>query len=302
MLQHFRSHIVIGFALAILAAVLWSFIAPLSKQVLAQGISPLETAFWRALLGGACFATQAVLSRTLLIPVRDAVILLLFGSVGVGVLFSVLQISIQLSGAATAMMLLYTAPIWVALASRFLFQEVISVQKFLAISTALVGAVLICLSGGSLSSDTSLLGIICGLVSGIIYASHFPFYVWWGRRYAIETIYTYMLLGGAISLFPFVSFMPDKGLEAWSGLLGLSFLTTYAAFLVFAESLKRITQIQAAVVGNIEPLLATLWVWLFFNENFDVYGWTGCGLIITSLFLLAIRRKSDPKPDPVDTI
>lgn len=287
-----RSDIVLGFALAIAAAVLWSFIGPLSKKVIAAGISPLETAFWRAFLGGGCFAAQAILSRKLLITARDAGIFLLFGLVGVGILFSVLQVSIQLSGAATAMMLLYTAPVWVALASRYLFHEIITIQKFFAITTALVGAALICLSGGSLSSDYSILGIICGLVSGITYASHFPFYVWWGRRYSIETIYTYMLLGGAVALFPFTPFVPDKGWDAWSSLLALSFLTTYAAYLLFAESLKRITQIQAAVVGNIEPLLATLWVWLFFDENFNSYGWIGCGLIVAAVFFLSGRRKA----------
>ena len=101
-----------------------------------------------------------------------------------------------------------------------------------------------------------------------------------------------MLFGGAVSLFPFVSFAPDKTSITWGWLLALAFLTTYIAYIVFAEGLKRISQIHAAVIGNIEPLLATLWVWVFFDENFSSAGWLGCVLIVGAVFVLAVRRNN----------
>ena len=290
-----RSPVVSGYIYALLAAVLWSFIGPFSKNCLAAGIEPIETAFWRAFFGGLCFMVQTAFCGGLRIPRRDAAVFFLFGGWSVGVLFGALQISIQLSGAAMAMVLLYTAPAWVAVTSRVLFHEAITRQKLIAICIALGGTGLICFSGGSLPGEYSLLGIICGLLSGLAYASHFPFYTWWRSAYSTGTIYTYMLLGGAAFLLPFARFSPDKSLEAWGNLLALGVFTNYIAYVSLALSLQRIRQIQAAVIGNIEPILATVWVWMFFGESFNYYGWFGCGLVIGAVFLLTIERKTVPR-------
>ena len=285
-----RSRVVSGYVYAALAAVLWSFIGPFSKGALAAGVSPIETAFWRALLGALCFAAHTSFFGSLRISRRDAVIFFLFGGWGIGVLFGALQVSIHLSGAAMAMVLMYTAPAWVAVASHFIFHEAISRQKLAAIGIALGGAALICFSGGSLPEEYSPLGIACGLLSGLAYASHFPFYSWWKTRYTTGVLYTYMLLGGAVFLLPFTQFAPEKSWEAWGHLLALGILTNYVAYIALGRSLQLISQIQSAVIGNIEPILATLWVWLFYGENFTVHGWLGCGLVIGAVFLLTIER------------
>lgn len=286
------SRVATGYLYATSAAILWAFIGPLSKICLAHGVAPIETAFWRALLGGLCFLAQTAMHGGMRIPWRHAGIFFLFGGWGIGVLFGALQVSIQQSGAAMAMVLMYTAPAWVAIASRFFFKETITRPKLLAIAIALAGTSLICFSGGSLPEEYSVLGIVCGLASGLAFASHFPFYTWWKHTYSIGTIYTYMLLGGAAFLLPFADFMPAKPMAAWGSLLALGFLTNYVAYVALAKSLQIISQVQAAVIGNIEPILATLLVWMFFEENFTVYGWIGCGLVIGAVFLLTIEKKT----------
>jgi DME family drug/metabolite transporter len=286
-----RSRAISGFVYAALAGVAWSFIGPFSKGALACGVTPMETAFWRASTGALCFAVHTACFGSLRIRRRDALLFFLFGGWGIGVLFGALQVSIHLSGAAMAMVLLYTAPVWVAVVSRGLFHEAISRQKLIAICTALVGVALICFSGGSLPEKHSLPGIACGLLSGLAYASHFPFYTWWKPRYSTGVIYTYMLLGGATFLLPFSEFLPGKSWEAWGNMLALGVLTTYAAYIALGRSLQRISQVQSAVVGNIEPILATLWVCLFYGENFTIHGWLGGGLVIGAVFLLTLERK-----------
>lgn len=286
------SPVAAGYFYAASAAILWAFIGLFSKNCLVYGVNPLETAFWRALLGGLCFLAQTIACGGMRLAWRHAAVFFLFGWWGIGVLFTALQVSIQQSGAAMAMVLLYTAPAWVAVASRLFFHEPISRQKLLAIGIALGGTSLICFSGGSLPEEYSLLGIGCGLLSGFAYASHFPFYTWWKRRYSAGTIYTYMLLGGAVFLLPFVEITPDKPMGAWGNLFALGFLTNYVAYVAFAKSLQKINQVQAAVIGNIEPILATLLVWIFFEENFTAIGWLGCGLVIGAVFLLTIEKKT----------
>lgn len=199
---------VTGYLYVLAAAVLWSLIGPFSKICMEEGLAPLEVAFWRALLGGICFFAQTGICGGARIPVKHAMFFCLFGVLSISVFFSSLQISIQLSGAAMAMVLLYTAPAWVAVFSRILFHESFSSRKGIALALALFGTALVCFSGGSLNAEPSVLGIVCGLISGLCYASHFPFYVWWQPRYSTATLYAYMLLGGALALLPFVDFAP----------------------------------------------------------------------------------------------
>lgn len=203
-----------GYLYVLAAAVLWSLIGPFSKICMEEGLAPLEVAFWRALLGGICFFAQTGICGGARIPVKHALFFCLFGVLSISVFFSSLQISIQLSGAAMAMVLLYTAPAWVAVFSRILFHESFSSRKGIALGLALFGTALVCFSGGSLNAEPSVLGIVCGLISGLCYASHFPFYVWWQPRYSTATLYAYMLLGGALALFPFVDFAPTR---SWTG-------------------------------------------------------------------------------------
>ena len=99
-----------------------------------------------------------------------------------------------------------------------------------------------------------------------------------------------MLLGGALALFPFVDFAPTRSWTAWANLLALGVVTNYGAYLAYGRSLQIINQVKAAIIGNIEPVLATFWVWLFWNENFSAYGWAGSALVISAVFLLTADR------------
>ncbi|MDR3361846.1 MAG: EamA family transporter [Desulfovibrio sp.] len=280
-----------GFLYAAAAAFFWSLIGPFTKGCLAFGVTAMETAIWRALLGGLCFAGQTALAGGLRIPLRHAALFFFFGVLSIGVLFSCFQLGIHLSGAAMTMVLLYTAPAWVAIFSWFFFHEVISRRKLLAIAIALAGVTLVCFSGGSLPGSLSVPGIICGLLSGIAFASQLPFYVWWKTRYPASTIYTYMLLGGTVAMLPFTDFAPDKPWDVWLNLLALGVVTNYLAYVALAMSLQRISQVHTAVIGNLEPVLGTLWVWMFFGENFIPTGWLGSCLVMSAVFLLTSKGK-----------
>lgn len=281
-----------GYLYVLAAAWLWSLIGPFSKICLAEGLAPLEVAFWRAVFGGLCFFAQMALCGGRRIPLRHAAFFCGFGIVGVSLFFAALQLSIQMSGAAMAMVLMYTAPAWVAVFCHWLFKERLSGRKTSALGIAMAGTALVCFSGGSLKADPSLWGILCGLVSGICYAAHFPFYVWWKSRYSTATLYAYMLVGGAVALYPFVGFSLHYSWRAWAGLTALGVMTNYAAYLAYGQSLKLVSPVRAAVIGNIEPVLATLWVWLFWQENFSLSGWIGSALVLFAVFLLTTDRNA----------
>ena len=146
----FSSSSASGYFWILLTAFFWSLVGVLSKVCMAEGVTPLETAFWRAAFGLLFFLGHTLVTRQIAVPPRAAASFLLFGVWGIGVFYSVTQYAIKLSGAAMSVVLMYTAPIWVALISRFLFGEAISRRKLAAIGVALCGTGLVCFSGGSL--------------------------------------------------------------------------------------------------------------------------------------------------------
>ena len=288
-----RQNMFNGYVWILLAALLWSLLGVVSKFCQHAGVLPLETAFWRAAIGCAFFLAHAALTGGLRIPLRHALTFMLFGAWGVGVFFGAMQMAIKLSGGATAVVLLYTAPVWVAVFSRFLFDEHITRRKALAVLIALSGTALVCFSGGSLPGETSLEGIGFGLLSGLCYATHYPFYRWWQRRYSTASIYGFMLLGGVAALGFSGPVHVDHAPDTWGWLFALGLLTCYMAYICYGQGLKRISLVRAAVTCHLEPVLGTLWVWLFWNESFSASGWMGGALVLSAVFLLTTDKTSE---------
>ncbi|MDO5536438.1 MAG: DMT family transporter [Desulfovibrionaceae bacterium] len=286
-----QSSAVLGFFFAALAAALWSLITPFSRELFSLDCPPMETAFWRTLFGGLCFAAHALVAGRLAVPMKDALGMSVIGGLTGLVMFGPFQMSISLSGGATAVVLLYTAPAWVAVLSRVIFHDAISCTKLAAIGIAMAGVIMVSMSGGSSSGTFSPMGIACGLAAGFAYAAYFPFTYWYARRYSAQTIYAYAFLSAAVFMIPFAPVTVDKPASVWLLLTGMSVLTNYGAYVALAASLARITQVQSAVVGNIEPILGCIWVWLFFDENFTAIGWLGCALIMAAVFLLTMEKR-----------
>lgn len=282
-----------GYVWILFAAFFWSLLGVASKFCIAGGLLPLETAFWRAAIGCLCFIIHAAITGSWRVNVRDALVFMFFGLWGTAVFFAAMQISIKLSGGGTAVVLLYTAPVWVAFFSRLLFKERITKRKILAIGIALCGTALVCFTGGSIPGEASVMGIFFGLLAGFCYATHYPFYRWWQTRYSTAAIYAYMLLGGCVALGLSEPIHVNHSLDIWAWLIILGFFTCYAAYFCYGMGLKRISLVRAAVTCHLEPVLGTLWVWLFWNENFTPLGWLGCALVLGAVLLLTTDKSKE---------
>ena len=277
-----------------MAAALWSLITPISRLLFAMDCTPLETSFWRTGLGGICFCICAAWRGELKVPVRDGLLMIVFGGLLGIVLFGSFQYAISFCGGATAVVLLYTAPAWVAVLSRFFFNEAISYTKLTAIGIALGGVIMVSMAGGSMSGEISVIGVACGLLSGFSYACFFPFTYHFCRKYSSVTLYTYAFLSTTVLLIPFTcsDLSLDRPAMFWALLAAMGVFTNFLAYITLALSLRYISQVQSAVIGNVEPILGCFWVWLLFNENFSAIGWAGCLFIMAAVFILTLEKKS----------
>ena len=126
-----------------LAAALWGLLGPVARLAFQEGLSPLEVAFYRAVLAWPLFLFHALRLRRIRVEGRDLPWILLFGLVGVSLFYGAYQLAVGRAGAALASILLYTAPAWVALFSRLFLREPLGPRGGVALALTLLGVGLI---------------------------------------------------------------------------------------------------------------------------------------------------------------
>jgi drug/metabolite transporter (DMT)-like permease len=279
-----------GLFYVLAAAFMWGVIGIFAKEVLAEGVSALEIAFWRATFGWLMFLAHALVKRQTRVTRGDLPALFGFGFICVTLFYGAYQIAIRDVGMALAAVLLYTAPAWVAFMSWLLLREAMTPVKTGCVLMTIVGVASISL-GPKLTSgaplDINLLGLGAGLLSGFTYALYYIFGKKYLHRYHTPTIFVYALPFGAALLFPFVDFQPKSG-YAWTMLALMAAVTTYGAFSAYYAGLKRLEATRASVIATFEPLVAAVFAYFLFGETFSLPGYVGSCLIIGAVILVVV--------------
>jgi drug/metabolite transporter (DMT)-like permease len=293
-----------GYLYVLAAATMWGVIGPLCTFIFREGVSPLETAFWRAAFGWVFFLAHARVNRQVRVRASDLPVLVGFGLVCISVFYGSYQVAISEVGVGMAAVLLYTAPAWVALLSRLVLGERIDLAKAACVGMTVAGVGLISLGPQLIGGEgvrLGALGLGTGLLSGFTYALYYIFGKKFLHRYATPTIFVYAMPAGALTILPFVEFSHKTPL-AWALLLLMAFITAYGAFSAYYAGLKRLEATRAAVVATLEPMVAAAFGFALFGERFGGSGWFGSALVIGAVLIviLAGRRKPPVSRDPMD--
>jgi len=190
-----------------------------------------------------------------------------------------------------AVILLYTAPIFVAILSYFLFKEKLSFKKIFFVFLTFLGCSLI--AGFSITNlNISVLTLLVGLGAGVGYALYTIF-----SRYALEkydplfiTFYTFFV--ATIFLIPMTQLW-EKASVLFSGEglvygISLGVIPTVLAYLLYTKGLESVENTKAAVMSTIEPIVATVIAITIFNENVFLIQIVGSILIIVSVLMINI--------------
>ena len=281
-----------GYLLIFAAAALWGLIGPFAKLAFQEGVTPLEVAFWRAVLAWLCFGPQAIWQRQFRVAASDLPALGLFGLTGVFLFYGSYQLAVQKGGAALASVLLYTAPAWVAVMAGIFFKERMTRIKTAALVLTLIGVALVSLgSGGGLSSTSGQMAgaVFYGLVAGFTYSLYYIFGKHFGAKYAAATVFLYILPIGAVCLLPWLDFTPKSG-TAWWAMAWVALLSTYGAYHCYYAGLKHLEAGRAAIAATLEPVVAALVAFFWWGEFFSPAGYIGSGLIIAAVILMVTDR------------
>jgi drug/metabolite transporter (DMT)-like permease len=278
-----------GYLFIAMAAVLWGLLGPISKLALAEGIAPLEIAFWRGVLAWILFGGQALwFGQTAFYP-RDIPALLLFALTGVTMFYGSYQLAVQSGGAALAAVLLYTAPAWVAVMARIFFMEPLTPIKLGAVALTMTGVASISLGNGNIDGSVNFPAILFGLTAGFCYSMYYVLGKPFSKGYTAPNLFLYLLPIGSLFLAPFVPFS-SKTPVAWLALIAIAFVCTYLAYHSYYAGLKLLQASRASIVATLEPVSAAVVAYFWWGETFSLLGWLGAAAILAAV-LLTVREK-----------
>ncbi len=293
-----------GVAAVFAAAVLWGSIGVLSLGLFRLGVTPWEVAFWRAALSAAALSVYLALFRpaTLrLASAGDAALLGAFGAVGVGLFYVAFQLANYLTSVAVAVVLLYTAPVFVMIGARLLLGESLSARKLGAGLAVVLGVGATSLGAAGAEARLTAVGVLWGLAAALSYSAYYLF----GRRYlprfgVMRTLAFSLLSGtGVLGLAAWsLGEAPRLALPpaAWPLLLALSLGTTLLANSLYYWGLGRIEAGRAAVVAAVEPVVAALLALALFDQRLTALSWLGVGMVVGAVVLGEAPTTPSPRP------
>jgi len=190
--------------------------------------------------------------------------------------------------AANAILLQYTAPIYVALLSYWFLRERITQRDLIAIVAAFGGMILFFLddlSGGGIA------GNIIAILSGIAFAGTALFLRKQKDGSPIESVF----LGNIVAFLIGIPFMLQAvpNATSWLGLILLGVFQLGCSYILYAEAMKHVTALEGILIPVIEPVLNPIWVFLLLKEKpggWAVLGGTIVLVSITSRCLYTLRQ------------
>ena len=198
-------------------------------------------------------------------------------------------VATRLTTAANAVLLQYTAPVWVVFLGWLLYRE-----KVLRIDLAVVGIVMAGMAlffAESLSLDAgpqATLGDVLAIVSGVTFGLQALLI----RRQRKGSPVSVILAG---NLLVFLVTLPILFGESfrWSDLPPLLLLGIFqigAAYLLFSYAVKHLTALELILVPILEPLLNPLWVFLVRGEAPSASAIAGGGVILVTVTVWCLLR------------
>jgi drug/metabolite transporter (DMT)-like permease len=304
-----------AYLLLVSAALLYSFNGIVSKWVMEAGLTPWRLTEVRTT--GALAALVIYLAFKKRLHLLRAArsewnLLALFGVVGIAAVQSFYFFSILKLHVSTALLIEFTAPIWIVLYLRFVKKVKIANSMWLGLAAAFIGLVLV----GQIWQGLTINGL--GVISSFLDALSLAAYFVLGRSLGkIRSTDTMLVWGFGITAllyaiakpwwsFPFHIFKDPINLDGrfsghhlpgWLLITFIILIGTVVPYLCVLAGVNALSPQVASIIGMLEPVLAGVFGWVLLNETFTTIQLCGAAIVLVGIF---IANEKIPEGGPIN--
>ena len=232
--------------------------------------------------------------------------LLAFGVVGVAFVQAFYFVAIERMYVGVALLIEFTAPIWILIFLRFVLKKHVPNTFWYAILLSFSGLLMITQIWNGLSLDR--LGLIAALVDALSLAGYFLIGDRLGKTKSSGAITTWgfgvttALLAIALPLWSFPTKIFTKNMKllgrfdgytlpGWVLILWIITMGTVLPYLCVVSGLKILSASTASIFGMIEPVLAGMFAWWWLNESLNAIQLLGCVVVIVGIAIADRARQ-----------
>ena len=267
--KHFQSVI-----LMVLVAVLWSLGGLLIKIINWNPVAIAGTRSAIAALVMLCGIKKPSLNFTV-----DKVC----GSLAYAGTVICFVVASKLTTAANAILLQYTAPIYIALFGNFFLKEKAKKSDWVSIFFIILGMILFFVDNLSFGK---LAGNIFGVLTGITFAFNAIFLRRQKDGNPTEILFWGNLLTALIAIPFMLQSKPD--FKSCIALLILGIVQLGIPYLIYSIAIKNVTALEAVLIPVIEPVLNPIWVFIFTGEKPGMWALIGGSIVLLSVVLNSV--------------
>jgi drug/metabolite transporter (DMT)-like permease len=197
----------------------------------------------------------------------------------------------KLTTAANAILIQYSAPVWIALFGRWFLGERATRLDWATIVLVLGGITLFFLDQLTLDH---VAGNLVALASGVAFATSAM------TLRKVAMVHTAeapvdalrpLFLGnviGAVLGFPFVLMHEPPDATGWAALVALGVVQQGLAYLCYAWAIRHATALEAMLIPVIEPILNPVWVALAFGETPGPWALAGGAIVVGAVTMRGV--------------
>jgi len=305
MLKRHRSEL-----LLILAALMFASNGVVSKLLLDGHISAWRLAQVRAISACALLALYVwrKAPQTIRITKRELPIMAAYGALGIAAVQGSYFLAISRMHVSIALLIEFTAPIWIVLYLRFIKRKQVPKEMWVALTFALIGLAFVAQVWDGLTLDG--LGVIAAFAAA--FALAFYFVLGEGilqRRDNLSTAvwgFFFAALSWCLVLpvwsFPFDVFtesillagaLGGSNAPGWVLILYVICIGTIAPYLCVMAGLKNLKAATTSAFGMLEPIFAGVIAWFWFSESWAIIQLVGGVIVVAGIYLAdQARRKT----------
>jgi drug/metabolite transporter, DME family len=238
--------------------------------------------------------------KKLRLPVADFGRMLVLGVLGVAASNYFYYLAIQKTNVATAIIIQYTAPVWVLLYMVLRGRQKPTLQRLAGVALAIGGIAMVIGIFGAGELRLNAVGVIAALVA----AFSFSYYNVGGHdileRYDRWTVLLYTTFAAA--LFWIVVNPPGKIMAAhysgaqWVFLLAFSLLSVLAPFSFYFAGLQHLEPTRAIIVSCLEPVFSIVIAAVVLGEVLRPLQTLGILMVLAAILVVQMSDEKSSKP------